>query len=131
MHPHSFKEEFSSGLCCDILLPGHHNGHLQESVDDHENTVISMLSRRKALDVIHGYGFPRSNMGRQQSIDTLLLDGRFGNGASSGGSDVFPDILSKFRLVEIFLQYCHCILDPKIPNDLTIVCFPNHLGMIA
>ena len=28
VYPHSFKEEFSNGFCCDILLPGHHNGHL-------------------------------------------------------------------------------------------------------
>jgi hypothetical protein len=28
VYPHSFKEEFSSGLCYDILLVGCHNGHL-------------------------------------------------------------------------------------------------------
>ena len=48
VHPHSFKEEFNSGLYCDILLAGRHNGHLRESVDDHENTVISIISRRNA-----------------------------------------------------------------------------------
>ena len=62
--PKSFKKYFSSGFCCDILLAGRHNGHLWESVDDHENTVISMLSRRKAWHVIHGDGFPRSTRGR-------------------------------------------------------------------
>ena len=60
VHPHSSKEEFSSGFCCDILLAGRHNGHLWESVDKHEKTVISMLSIRKAWHVIHGDGFPRS-----------------------------------------------------------------------
>ena len=63
VHPHSFKEEFSSGLCCDILLASRHNGHLRESIDDHENTVISMLIRRQARHVIHGDGFPRSTRG--------------------------------------------------------------------
>jgi len=78
-----FKEEFSSGLCCDILLAGHHNGHLQEPVDDHKNTVVYMLSRRKARHVIHGDGFQRSNRGKQWGIEALLLDGWFGNGTSS------------------------------------------------
>ena len=83
MYPHSFKEEFSSGFCCDILLTGRHNGHLRESVDDHENIVIAMLIRRKAQHVIHGDGFLGSNRGRKQSIEALLLDGRFGNGIGS------------------------------------------------
>ena len=61
---HSFKEEFSSGFCCDILLAGRHNGHLWEFVDDHENTVISLISRRHAWHVFHGDGFPRSTRGR-------------------------------------------------------------------
>ena len=39
VHPHSFKEEFSNGFCCDILLAGRHNGHLWEFVNDHKNTV--------------------------------------------------------------------------------------------
>jgi hypothetical protein len=65
VYPHSFKEAFSSGFCCDILLAGHHNGHLRESVDDQKNTVIAMLSRRKAQHVIHRDGFPSSTWGRQ------------------------------------------------------------------
>ena len=52
-----------------------------------------MLSRRKARDVIHGDGFLRSTRGRQRSIEALLLDGRFGNDASSVGFNVLPDIL--------------------------------------
>lgn len=46
VYPQSFKEEFRSGCCCDILLVGYHNGHLRESVDEYKNTVVSMLSRR-------------------------------------------------------------------------------------
>ena len=61
----------------------------------------------------------------------MLLDGRFGNGTGSAGSDVHPDVLSKVRPIEILLQYCNCFIDPKIPNDSTVVRFPNHLGMLA
>ena len=78
-----------------MLLASHHNGHLRESIDNHKNIVISMLSRRKGRHVIHGDGFPRSTRGMQRSIEALLLDGQFGNSARSGGSDVLPDILSK------------------------------------
>ena len=74
MYPHLFKEEFSSGFCCDILLGGRHNGHLQESTDEHKNTVVAMLSRRKAQHVIHGDGFPRLTRGRQRSIEAFLLN---------------------------------------------------------
>jgi hypothetical protein len=66
-HTHS-KKSLAVAFCCDTLLAGHHNGHLRESVDDHKNTVIAMLSRRKARHVIHGDGFPRSTRSRQRSI---------------------------------------------------------------
>jgi hypothetical protein len=124
-------DNISSGFCCDILLAGRHNGHLRESVDDHENIVPAMLSRRKARHVIHGHGFPRSTRGRHRSIEALLLDGRFGNGADNAGSDVLPDILSKVWPIEILLQYCHCSLNPEMLSDPTIVRFPNHLGTLA
>jgi hypothetical protein len=131
VYPHSFKEEFSSGFCCDILLASHHNEHLRESVSDHKNTVIAMLSRRKARHVIHRDGFPRLTGGRKRSIEALPLDGRYGNGASSVGLDVLPDILSKVRPIEILLQYCHGFLDPEMLNDPTLVLLPNHLGTLS
>ena len=131
MYPHLFKEEFSSGFCCDILLAGHHNGHLRESVYDHKNTVIAMLSRRKARHVIHRDGFPRSTRGRKRSIEALLLDGQFGNGASSARLDVLPNILSKVRPIEILLQYFHDFLNLETTNDPTVVLLPNHLGTLA
>jgi len=131
VYPHSFKEEFNSGLCCGILLAGHHNGHLRESIDNHKNTIFAMLSRRKAQHVIHGDGFPRSTRGRKWSIEALILDGQFANGTGSARFDVLPNILSKIQPIEILLQYCHYFLNPKISSDLTIVRFPNHLGMLA
>ena len=131
MYPHSLKEEFSSDLCCDILLADHHNGHLRESIDDHKKIVIAMLSRRKARHVIHRDGIPRSTGGRKRSTEALLLDGQFGNNASNVGLDVLPDILSKVRPIEILLQYCHGFLDPEMPSDSTVVRLPNHLGTLA
>ena len=83
MYPHSFKEEFSSGFYYDILLVGCHNGHLRESINDHENTVISMLSRRKARHVIHGDEFLKLTRVRKRSIEALLLDGWFGDDAGN------------------------------------------------
>jgi hypothetical protein len=115
VYPHSFKEGFSSGFFSDILLANHHNGHLRESVDDHKNTVIAMISRRKSGHVIHRDGFPRSTETRKRSIEALLIDGQFGNGASSVGLDVLPDILSKVWPIEIILQYYHSFLDPEMP----------------
>ena len=131
MYPHSFKEEFSCGFCYDILLASCHNVHLREPIDNHKNTVASMLSRRKAQHVIHGDGFPRSTRVRRRGIEALLLDGWFGNGVSSAESDVISDMLLKVRPIEILLQYCHYFLDPKIPSDSTIVCFPYHLGTLS
>ena len=61
----------------------------------------------------------------------FLLDGRFGNSASSAGLDVLPDILSKVRPIEILLQYCHGFLDPEMLSDSTIVRLPSHLGTLA
>ena len=131
VYPHSFKEEVSNGFSYDIVLAGHHNDHLREFVDDNKNKVVSMLSRRKARHVIHGDGFLRSTKGRQWIIEALLLDGWFGNGASSAGFDVLPEILSKIRSIEILMQNCHFFLDPEMPNNPTVVCFPNHLSTLT
>ena len=90
-----------------------------------------MLSRRKAQHVIHANGFPRSTRGRKWSIEALLLDGQFGNGVGNAGSDVLPDIMSKVWPIEILLQYFHYFPDPEMTSDPTVVCFPNHLGMLS
>jgi hypothetical protein len=37
------EEELGGGLGCDTLLAGGQNGHLRESINNHEYTVISML----------------------------------------------------------------------------------------
>ena len=68
VYPQSFKEEFCSGFYCYILFAGCHNDHLRESIDDHENAVVSMLGRRKDRHVIHRVVFPRSTRGRKWSI---------------------------------------------------------------
>jgi len=60
VYSHSFKEEFGSDFFCDTFLASSQNRHLKESINDHENTSISMLGRRKTQDVIHGDGFPGS-----------------------------------------------------------------------
>ena len=87
-------------------------------VDDQKNTVIAMLSRRKARHVIHRDGFPRSTGGRKRSIEALLLDGRFGNGTSSVGLDVLPDILSKVRTIEIFFAVLPWFSRPRNSQQL-------------
>ena len=61
----------------------------------------------------------------------LVLDVQFGYGASNAGYDVLPNIFSKVRPIKILLQYCHYFLNPKIPSDPNVVCFPNHLGMLT
>ena len=131
MDLHLFKEELSSGLSYDNLLASCHNGHIKESVDGHENAVIVVLSRRKTQHVIHGDGFPRSTRSRKRSIYDLLLDGWFGNGTDSAGSNVLPSILTKVWRIKILLQYDHCFLYFEISSDLTVVYLPNHLGMLA
>ena len=61
----------------------------------------------------------------------MLIDGWFGNGTGSVGSDVLPDVLLKVQPIEILLQYCHYFLDPEMPSDLTVVHLPNNLGTLA
>lgn len=48
VYPYSFKEYLSNVFSCDTLLVGFQNGHLIESIDDNDNTIISKPSRRKA-----------------------------------------------------------------------------------
>ena len=43
----SFKEELSSGLYCDALLAGNQNRHLRKSINNHKNTVVSLLGGRE------------------------------------------------------------------------------------
>ena len=110
MYPHSLKEELSSGLYCDTLLVGCHDGHIREFVDDHENTIVSMLGRREACHVIHGDIFS----GMARSIHALVLDYRFGNGAGSAGYAVLRNILSKVRPIKILLQHFHYFFYSKM-----------------
>ena len=128
MYPHSFKEEFSSGLYYDILLVGCHYGHLREYVDDHENTVIAMLSRRNSQHLIHVDGFQISTRGRQRSKEALLLDGRFGNGTDSVGSDVLPNILSKVLPICIPFMMVIVLKTPLFLYELqgSVVCVDDH-----
>jgi hypothetical protein len=51
MYPHSFEEELGSGLCCDALLVGDQNHHLGKMINNHKNTVISLLGGWKAQHV--------------------------------------------------------------------------------
>ena len=128
VYPHSLKEELSSGFFYDTLLAVCHDGHLRESVDDHENTIIYMLNRRKVGHVIHGDKFQRPGRSRQRSVQALLLDVWFGNVTGGVGSNVLLNILMKFRPIKTLFQYCHCFLYSEMSSDPTIVLLPNHLG---
>jgi hypothetical protein len=48
MYPQSFKEDLGSGLCYDALLARRHNRHLGKAINNHKNTVISLLGGWKA-----------------------------------------------------------------------------------
>ena len=61
----------------------------------------------------------------------MLLDRWFGNGAGGAKSDLLLDIMSKVWPIEKLLQYSHYFLNPEMPNDLTVVRFPNHVGTLA
>lgn len=57
MYSYSFKEEFGSVLCYDSLLAGYQYGHLRKSIHDQKYTVITMLDRKEARQIVHGDGF--------------------------------------------------------------------------
>jgi hypothetical protein len=70
-------------------------------------------------------------MSRKRGVQALFLNGRFGKGASSVGPDILANILSKFWLIDMFLQYCHCILYAKLFCHLIVVSFPNPFLSLA
>jgi hypothetical protein len=47
MNPNMLKEELSSGFGCDTLLTWCQNGHLRELIDNHKDTIITMLGGGK------------------------------------------------------------------------------------
>jgi len=99
MCPHLFKVESGSGLSYDTLLAGSQYGHLRKFVNNHKYTVVAMLGRRKARDIVHGDGFPVPVRSRQAS----LLNSWLGDGTSSPRSDVFSNIMSKVWLEKMLL----------------------------
>jgi hypothetical protein len=127
MYPYSFKEDLGSGLCCDALLAGGHNHHLRKSINNHKNIVIFPLGGREARHAIHVDGFALPVKSRKRGVHALFLSGRFGNSASSAGPDVLPDLLSKFQLVEMFLQHFHCLFDVEVSCHPTVVGFPDQI----
>jgi hypothetical protein len=103
MYPYSFKEELGSGLCCDVLLAGNQNHHLRKVINNHKNTVISLLGGWEARHVVHGYGFPRPVRSRKRGVHAMFLSGQFDNNVGSARHDILIDLLSKFQPIEMFL----------------------------
>jgi hypothetical protein len=68
VNPNSFEEEHGSILCCDILLTGCEDGHLQKPINDHKHVVISLLGGRQTRHVIHGDGFQRLLWNRKRGV---------------------------------------------------------------
>jgi hypothetical protein len=48
MYPDPFKQDIGSGLCYDALLAGRKNHHLRKEINNHKNTIISLLGGREA-----------------------------------------------------------------------------------
>ena len=65
------------------------------------------------------------------SMQALLIDGWFANGAGGAGSNVPPNILTKFQPIKILMQYRHCFLYFEMSSDPTIVHLPNNIGTLA
>jgi hypothetical protein len=68
VEPNSFKGEFGSIYCCDILLTSCEDGHLRKLINDHKHIVIFMLGGRQTRHVIHGDGFPQFLENRKRSV---------------------------------------------------------------
>jgi hypothetical protein len=68
MYLDSFKEYISSDLYCDALLAGGQNRHLRKAINNHKNTVISLLGGQEARHVVHGDGFPWHVRSRQRGV---------------------------------------------------------------
>lgn len=103
MYPHLFKEEFGSVLCCDTLLVGRQYRHLRKIFHNQKYTVITTLGIREARHIVHGDGFPRLAGSRKKSVHSLLLDGWLSDGTGSAGSNIFPNIQSKFWPIKVLL----------------------------
>jgi hypothetical protein len=56
-------------------------------------------------------------------LQALFLYGRFGNSAGGVGPDIISNILSKFRLIEMFLQHYHCLFNTKVSCHPTVGIF--------
>jgi hypothetical protein len=70
MDPHLFEEEISSICCCDALLVGCENGHIQKPIKYHKYTIISLLGGLIQVDI---GGHPPFPNGSKQ------FSGHFGN----------------------------------------------------
>jgi hypothetical protein len=53
VYPDTFKEDFGSGLCSDVLLASGQNRHLGNAINNHKNIVIAPLGGREARHVVH------------------------------------------------------------------------------
>lgn len=74
MYPCLFKEEFGSVLYCDTFLAGFQYSHLIKFFHDQKYTVITMLGRREARQIVHGDGLSGLARIRQRSVQGLLID---------------------------------------------------------
>jgi hypothetical protein len=65
-------------------------------INNHKNTVISLLGGCKDQNVVHLDGFPWLVRGRKRGVQALILSGQFGNISVSAGPDILTHIMSKF-----------------------------------
>jgi len=103
MYPYAFEEDFGNVLYFDTLLASRQYSHLRKFSHDHKYIVITMLGRREVRNIVHRDGLPWLAGSRQKSVQTLLLDGWFDDGAGSVGSDIFPNIWSEFGPIKVIL----------------------------
>jgi hypothetical protein len=131
VYQYTLEEELGSDLRYNTLLASSQNGHLRESINNHEYTVISMLGGGETRHVVHRDGFPGPDGSRQRGVQSFFFNGWLGNGAGSAGSDILTNILSKLWPIEILLYHFHCLLHAKVSYHPTIVGFPNQIRMLT
>jgi len=109
------KEELSNDFHCDTLPVGCQHCHLGKPINNHKNTIMTMLGWRKTRHKIHGYWLPKLILSAQSSVQSIFLNCRFIGDTCDAQFDISTNVMWEIWLVEVLLQHCHCILHVKVP----------------
>ena len=115
MQSHNRLEEQFSHMWCIRCLPAKNKvGHLEESINCHEDRIYSLLCARKSQHEIHAQVFPTIFWSGQRCIQAHILSLSFSNWINQTTPHNCRHNLPQLGSIIFFFETCRCLVSLKM-----------------